>query len=112
MNERLREPIAQVLSLLVKKEYEQLSRLTHGKRLSSQEMAQVVANYGRTLVEPPDDVFNFSDAVQVRGAEPTRWSISIPVWTVEEGRSDLSIELTVIDHGNRFDIELDDIHVL
>jgi len=112
MNERLREPVAQVLGLLAQKKYEQLARLTNGVRLSAQEMAQAVADYGRTLVEPPDDAFNLLDAVQVRGAEPPRWSITMPVWTKEEGRSDLSLELTVTDHCNSFGIELDDIHVL
>jgi hypothetical protein len=36
----------------------------------------------------------------------------MPLWTREEGRSDLSIAITVIADGEGFRIELDDIHVL
>ena len=36
----------------------------------------------------------------------------MPLWTKEEGRSDLSIEVTVIKETSGFKIELDDIHVL
>jgi hypothetical protein len=112
MNERLREPVARVLGLLAQKKYAELARLTNEVRLSAPAIAQAVADYGRTLVEPPDDAFNLLDAVQVRGAQPPRWSITMPVWTKEEGRSDLSVELTVTDCGNGFSIELDDLHVL
>ena len=112
MNERLREPVAQVLGLLAQKKYAELARLTNEVRLSAQEIAQAVADYGRTLVEPPEDAFSLLDALQVRGAQPPRWSITMPVWTREEGRSDLSVELTVTDFGNGFSIELDDLHVL
>jgi hypothetical protein len=36
----------------------------------------------------------------------------VPLWTAEEGRSDLSLELSAIpiDGGHRF--EIDDLHVL
>jgi hypothetical protein len=34
------------------------------------------------------------------------------LWTVEEGRSDLSLELTVAESGDGYLIEVDDIHVL
>lgn len=112
MNERLREPVAQVLGLLAREDYSELARLTNQVRLSAQDIARVVSDYGRTLVEPPEDAFKLLDAVQVRGAQPPRWSITMPVWTKEEGRSDLSVELTVTDHGNGFNIELDDLHVL
>jgi len=112
MNEHLRKPVAHVLSLLARKEYAELAKLTNQVRLSEQDITRAVADYGRTLVEPPDDAFNFLNIVQVYGSHALRWSITMPVWTKEEGRSDLSVELTVTDHGNDFSIELDDIHVL
>jgi len=34
------------------------------------------------------------------------------LWTAEEGRSDLSLELTITESGNGYLIEVDDIHVL
>jgi hypothetical protein len=44
--------------------------------------------------------------------EPT-WSVRFDLWTVEEGRSDLSIEMTLIDRGDRdLAVEIDNVHVL
>jgi hypothetical protein len=51
------------------------------------------------------------DSIQVRGATQPRWSVTMPVWTKEEGRSDLTAELTIIDRGNGFAVEFDDLHV-
>lgn len=112
MIEHLKKPVAQVLALLAQGAYEELAELTHGIRLSAAEIAYAVQTHGRTLVTPPDHAFELMDAIQVRGAEPPRWSVTIPAWTKEEGRSDLSLELTLIERGADFDIEFDDLHVL
>ena len=111
MNERLVDPVAQVLGLLATKEYGELERLTQGVRLSAQEVAKAVADYGRTLIIPPAEAFNLMEVAQIRGSSPQRWSITMPVWTKEEGRSDLSIEMTLTDHGSGLGIEIDDLHV-
>lgn len=112
MNEQLKEPIRQVLALLVAGKYTELETLTHGTRLSAKEMATAVADYRRTLVMPPEDGFRLMNVIEVLNARPKRWSIAMPVWTREEGRSDLTVEMTVIEQENGFSVELDDIHVL
>jgi hypothetical protein len=71
----------------------------------------VITDYGRQLVLPPDEAFGVMDVVEVRNAKPRRWSVTMPLWTREEGRSDLSLELTLIAGAQAFAIELDDIHV-
>jgi hypothetical protein len=112
MKERLKKPVRQVVELLVARKYAELESLTNGVRLSATDIAAAIAGYGRQLVSLPNDAFSLMDVVKVKGAEPPKWSIVMPLWTQEEGRSDLSIELTVIERDNRFAIELDDIHVL
>ena len=112
MNGRRIGPVAQGLGLLGTKEYGELERLTQGVRLSAHEVAKAVADYGRTLIVPPAEAFNLMDVAQIRGSSPQRWWITMPVWTKEEGRSDLSIEMTLTAHGNGFRIEIDDLHVL
>ena len=47
-----------------------------------------------------------------QGVKPPRWSVRMDLWTAEEGRSDLSLELTIIESGRGYTVELDDIHVL
>lgn len=112
MNERLKQPIRQVIEHLVAGKYAELETLTKGQRLTAQEMAKTVSDYGRTLVLPPDDAFRLMDVVEVQNAQPPQWSITMPLWTHEEGRSDLSIGVTLIADVEDFRIELDDIHVL
>jgi hypothetical protein len=47
----------------------------------------------------------------VRGSNPKRWSVRFDLWTADEGRSDLTLELTV-EETDPLKIELDDLHVL
>ncbi len=57
--------------------------------------------------------FQAVDVVPVSGSDPQRWSVVIPLWTREEGRSDLSLEIIVEDSpAQRYPVEVDDLHVL
>lgn len=112
MNEQLKEPVFQVVTLLVAGRYAELEALTHNVRLTAKEMATAVADYGRKLILPPDSGFKLMDVVEVKSTQPKKWSITMPLWTQEEGRSDLTAEITVIERQNGFAIELDDVHVL
>ena len=108
----LKQPVRQVIKLLVEQRYSELESLTKGIRLRAGDMMQAVQSYKRTLIMPPEDSYNLMNAVNIRSSEPPQWSIVMPLWTQEEGRSDLSIELTLIKEIQGFRIELDDIHVL
>ena len=112
MPNRFEQPVREVLTLLAEKRYSELERFTHGVRLKAADISNAVADYGRTIIAPPIDAFRLMDVVEVKAAVPPRWSITMPIWTKEEGRSDLSVELTVIDDHGVFRVELDDIHVL
>jgi hypothetical protein len=100
-----------VLDHLVRGEYTQLATLTNGVRLSEEQMEEAIRQYGCHLVSHPESAYALLDIVEVRGARPRQWSVVIPLWTAEEGRSDLSLELTVIEQPSGARIELDDIHV-
>lgn len=112
MTDHIRPIVLQVLTLLAKKQYAELEMLTQGVRLCADHIDKTVAAYGRSIVVPPDSAFEFMDVIRVTIANPSRWSVTMPIWTQEEGRSDLSIELTVIDTVDGPRIEIDDLHVL
>jgi len=112
MSEQSRQPIRSVIDHLVAGKFTELEMLTKGQRLSAPEIARAISVYGRRLVVPPDDAFKLMDVVEVRNFKPPQWSVNMPLWTEEEGRSDLSIGVTLISDGEGFKIELDDIHVL
>jgi hypothetical protein len=108
----LRPPIRQVVELLANGRHAELEARTNGVRLSAREMAKAIADYGRHLIIPPEEAYSLMDVVEIRSTQQPRWSVTMPLWTLEEGRSDLLLELTVIRREKTFDIELDDIHVL
>jgi len=112
MSEQSRQPIRSVIDHLVAGKFTELEMLTKGQRLSAPEIARAISVYGRRLVVPPDDAFKLMDVVEVRNVKPPQWSVNMPLWTQEEGRSDLSIGVTLISYEEGFKIELDDIHVL
>jgi hypothetical protein len=112
MADSLREKVKFVVELLAAGKYEDLENLTGGRRLTAEEMALAVREYGRSLIPPPDDVYENLDVIQVQNAVPAEWSVWIPLWSKEEGRSDLSLQLTVRQADNDLLVEVDDIHVL
>jgi hypothetical protein len=104
--------VKSIVDLLVARKYEQLEQPASGTRLSAGDMAEAVRQYGRVLVSPPEEAYESLDVIQVRNALPPRWSVRVNLWTAEEGRSDLSLELTVTESGGGYAVEIDDIHVL
>jgi hypothetical protein len=52
------------------------------------------------------------DIVRIAGSVPPAWSVRANLWTKEEGRSDLTLELTIRQVENSYEVELDDLHVL
>lgn len=109
---RIQEATKGVVAQLVAGDYEGLEQRTGGVRLSAEQMRDAVSQYGRRLRMPPDDVFKNLSIVDIRAPGPKAWSVVCDLWTEEEGRSDLSLELTLIEGDRGIRVELDDIHVL
>ena len=101
---------AEVLKYLVDHDFEGLARFTSGKRLSGSEIEDAVRQYGRTIVFPPPSVA-YLDSIPIENAQPPAWSVTMELYTLEEGRSDLSVELTVRQFNPPL-VELNNIHVL
>jgi len=80
-------------------------------RLSVDDLRSAIREYGRTLVMPPAEAYANLDAVQVKSAVFPTWSVRAPLWTAEEGRSDLTLELTITLAAGEPSIELDDLRV-
>ncbi|MEJ2419122.1 MAG: hypothetical protein P8Y45_19780 [Exilibacterium sp.] len=105
--------IKKIVELLVNKKYQELERLSGGVRLTATEIEQAIYDYDGVLKTPPESDFENIDAIEVTGADPKSWSVRYDLWTEEEGRSDLSLEVTLIESDNELmGVELDNIHVL
>jgi hypothetical protein len=112
MNKQIKHYVRQVIECLVAGKFVELETLTDQQRLSAKEMSDAISGYGRRLVTPPDNAYDLIDAIEVLNTQPKQWSVIMPLWTHEEGRSDLSVEITLITTEQGVKVELDDIHVL
>jgi hypothetical protein len=103
-----------VLGLLVDGEYDTLASMTQGKQMSATELRDAVESYGRTLIHPPDGEFPPDlDVFPVEDAVPRRLIATMPLLTKEEGRSDLTVELMLIELSpNLWLTEIQNIHVM
>jgi len=112
MDQAFYHVIRETMIFLVKCDYFGLEKFTMGRCMSADDIRKVICEYGRTVILPEEGFENYCTVVEVAG-ENKHWSVWCPLWTLEEGRSDLSVELSVFpSHMEEFRVELDDIHVL
>ena len=113
MNDKIKNTIFQIISLLVNRRYDEIVKMTKGVRLQAFHIKDAIDEYGKTLAQPPQDAYENLDIIEIENTTPKKWSVRFDLWTEEEGRSDLSIELTLIDAtGDFMEVELDNIHTL
>jgi len=104
--------IQDLLDRLIRGDYAAAEALTGGNRLSAAEIEGAIAEYGRRLVAPPADSSPRS-VIDIEGSEPEQWSVYVDLWTAEEGRSDLTLELTLTESSREtYGVQIDNIHVL
>lgn len=113
LDSRVVELMRQVIAWLVGGNFLAIEVRSNGVRLSAQMIRQAIEEYGRTPVMPPESAFSAIDAIQVANTDRPTWSIRFDVWTKEEGRSDLSLECTIVEGNDGIlELEVDNIHVL
>lgn len=103
--------VVNVVELLRSGRFEEVERLSNGTRFSADQLRGAVNAYPYRLVGLPEDADALMDVVPVAG-HPSQWSVIQPLFTAQEGRSDLSLVLTITRERATFLVEVDDIHVL
>ncbi len=90
-----------------------LAARTRPSRLSAAELAAAIEDYGRTLTPVLPNSLDDLDIVELEDAETPTYHVVVELWTEEEGRSDLTLELLLTDrYGGAYDIEIRNLHVL
>jgi hypothetical protein len=106
----IEQTVRLIYSLLLNKAYADLASLTGGVRLSARDIEECITEYGCELVAYPENIQ--LDVVGISGSSPKEWSVVAPIYTAEEGISDLSIELSLTESGEAIlKSELDNIRV-
>lgn len=109
----IRTAVGIVVGLLVNGQYDVLEAVTRGDRLSAAEIRRAVEQYGRTLVSIPPAARDSYDVYRVERADRPTFSVDVDLWTREEGRSDLTLQLELIDTGrSTYAVTIEGLHVL
>lgn len=106
--------VSHVVDLLIRRCYSEIEQLSKGKRLSASELEGAIAEYGGTLVHAPAGSTSV-EFIRVELPGPECWRVDVDLYTQEEGRSDLTLQLTLErDRQEPFGyrVEIDDLHVL
>lgn len=113
--DRLVKTARKILRLLALKRYEELALLARNN-YSKDDIRFAMDSYDATAIEPTESFDSKVDVIRIEESFPIRrWSVIFPVWTREEGESDLSVNITCIDivsGDETFDFELNGIYVM
>jgi len=96
---------------LVAGNYARLESDGRAGRLTARMLGQAVAEYGHILVDVPNEAFEVGRAYAIKG-ESLCWAVDLPLWTVDEGRSDLTLQVTARSTPDGVLMRIDDLHVL
>lgn len=103
-----------VAELLARGEYEAIAKMGLGGSLSPIEIEFGVSEYPCKLIAPPEEAYQeirIYDADFER-ADGFRCLVEFPLWTVEEGRSDLFLLLSLYEkQGDYYGFTFDDLDV-
>ena len=99
---KIRDTVRRLVEMLVAGDYDSIEEATRGRRLTAEQLQM-----------PPQVVFDNLDVNEIEGAIPRAAWVLVDLWTVEEGRSDLTLEIRLTETGGElYDIEIDNLHVL
>jgi hypothetical protein len=111
---KIRAAVQSVLDLLTQKQYHALANLTAPgpEHLQAEDIERTMESYRGTVRMPDESELKF-DVVEVEGLSPRQFSVNAPLFTVEEGRSDLTARMTVIDEkGEDYQVVFCDVWVM
>lgn len=110
-NAELEAAFRPILNRILRGDYEGAVARCSMSRCTAEDLRRVVMEYPATFIEPPADAYVELNAVEVTVANEPTWDVCIPLWTREEGRSDLTLTVWIIDVGGRLTVELLSLHV-
>jgi len=111
--EKLHNTVKKVTNLLAKEKYKEIESLCNGVQLDAEELAYAAKDYGMEILPLPKEGYEKLDIIEVTDSNPKEWSVYVPIYTAEEGMSDLTLELSLKDTPSEFyQIEVDNLHVL
>lgn len=110
MDPNVKIAIGRLVADLVAGNYGQVVHDGRSGRLSEGEIRRAISDYGKTLTLTPSEAWRHLEVIE-RVGNPRLLAVDIPLWTLEEGRSDLILSVTIATSSDPATIEIDDIRV-
>lgn len=102
-----------VVDLLVRRQYATIEKLTGRRRLTASQIEAAILEYGRTLVAPAEGWWSIVEVTPIDAGDQPVFHVAAPLWTREEGRSDLTLELRLTETpAHVYETEVLDIRVM
>ncbi|CAM5505834.1 hypothetical protein MAUB1S_08449 [Mycolicibacterium aubagnense] len=79
--------------------------------MNAGDLGNIVSDYGIEIVMPPEGRYRELDVISVSPAGIPTFSVVTDVWTKIDGKSDVSIEMTVKIDGEDVIVEIDNLHI-
>lgn len=102
--------IQELIVCLVRKDYQGIAMRGWLGRLTIRELEDAVMSYGRELTLPSEGFLDRTDVYELD--DGAGWSLDVPLWTLEEGLSDLTLSLDLKSDSDGLTLGISDLHVL
>lgn len=111
MPKPLLKVLAELLTDLIQGSYETIERSGRSGPLSAYEIEMALQGYPATFIYPVKDLESIIHVFPVKGSAGT-YIIDMPLWSVEEGQSDLTVRVTATVQDGTVAIHINDIDVM
>ena len=91
-------------------DYDTINAKKQNGRVDTNDLKRVIIEYGCTVIPLPDEAFYKAEVYYIK--DDNRLDVYIPLWTKEEGRSDLTLSLSCYDINGIPKVEINDLKVL
>jgi hypothetical protein len=89
--------------------YEDIVLRKENGRIDINDLENVIKEYNKTIIPLPEEAFSIAELYKIND---NQIDIYIPLWTKEEGRSDLTLFLSCYNTNETLTVEINDLRVL
>lgn len=101
--------ITALVRLISQGDYEAIAANGQAGRMGAEGIKRAVETYPYTVIPLPSEAFELAEVYRI---DETRLDIYLPLWTHEEGRSDLTLCLSCYTIGSNTQVEVNDLRWL
>jgi hypothetical protein len=101
--------ITEIIYNISVNDYDTIETNGQNGRVETNDLKRVIAEYGCTIIPLPDEAFSKAEVYNIR--DKNRLDVYIPLWTKEEGRSDLTLFLSCYTINEIPKVEINDLRV-